>query len=61
MAQFKVDNFDGMNDFGLWHIKMKVLLVQHALEGAIKGEVMLVPTLSDVKKKKQNIEINCIS
>ncbi|PKI58943.1 hypothetical protein CRG98_020689 [Punica granatum] len=50
-AKFKVEKFDGSNDFGLWKIKIKALLVQNDLEGALKGERKLPATLSPEEKK----------
>lgn len=36
VARFKVKKFDSANNFGLWRIKMKTLLLQYDLKGAIK-------------------------
>lgn len=47
---FNVEKFDVMNDFGLWHITIKVLPMQHGLEGPVEGEATLTPTLPDVEK-----------
>lgn len=47
-----MNDFEGMNDSGLRLIKMKVLLVQHALKGAIEGEVSPNP----VGCKKEEVE-----
>ncbi|PKI51885.1 hypothetical protein CRG98_027718 [Punica granatum] len=49
-ARFKVEKFDGTNDFRLWKIKMKTLLFYHYLEGALGEDDKLNPTLTtDVK------------
>ncbi|PKI67860.1 hypothetical protein CRG98_011759 [Punica granatum] len=50
-AKFKVVKFDRSNDFGLWKIKMKVLLVQHGLEEALKAADKLTKTQSSEEKK----------
>ncbi|KAL8533867.1 hypothetical protein ACS0TY_010048 [Phlomoides rotata] len=38
MASLKLDveKFSRKNDFGLWKVKMKALLIQHGLAGALK-------------------------
>ncbi|GJX85757.1 retrovirus-related pol polyprotein from transposon TNT 1-94 [Tanacetum coccineum] len=33
-AKFDIEKFDGTGDFGLWRIKMRVLLIQHGCEAA---------------------------
>ncbi|PKI52456.1 hypothetical protein CRG98_027148 [Punica granatum] len=37
--RFEVEKFDGSNNFGLWRIKMRYLLVQHRLDGALDGKL----------------------
>lgn len=36
VAKFDVEKFDGYNDFGLWRVKMRAVLIQHGWEVAIK-------------------------
>ncbi|PKI75272.1 hypothetical protein CRG98_004312 [Punica granatum] len=50
-AKFELEKFDGSNDFELWKIKMKALLVKHALEGALKGVKKLHVDLSPAERK----------
>ncbi|KAL8506414.1 hypothetical protein ACS0TY_017336 [Phlomoides rotata] len=40
MASMKLDveKFSGKNDFGLWKVKMRALLVHHGLVGALKPD-----------------------
>ncbi|KAL8546821.1 hypothetical protein ACS0TY_006512 [Phlomoides rotata] len=40
MASMKLDveKFSGKNDFGLWKVKMKALLVHHGLVSALKPD-----------------------
>ncbi|KAL8496842.1 hypothetical protein ACS0TY_020502 [Phlomoides rotata] len=33
-----MEKFSGKNDFGLWKVKMRVLLIQHGLAGALKPD-----------------------
>nr|GEV88840.1 zinc finger, CCHC-type [Tanacetum cinerariifolium] len=35
-AKFDIEKFDGTGDFGLWRIKMRVLLIQHGCEAAME-------------------------
>ncbi|GJQ93597.1 retrovirus-related pol polyprotein from transposon TNT 1-94 [Tanacetum coccineum] len=35
IAKFDVEKFDGSNDFGLWRVKMRCLLIQHGWEAAL--------------------------
>ncbi|PKI69021.1 hypothetical protein CRG98_010599 [Punica granatum] len=50
-AKFEVEKFDKSNDFGLWKIKMKALLVQHDLGGALKVKKKLPVDLSQAERK----------
>ncbi|PKI57914.1 hypothetical protein CRG98_021702 [Punica granatum] len=50
-ARFMVEKFEGTNDFGLWQVKMKALLVHHGLEGALRREDKSDPTLTTDQKK----------
>ncbi|GJS09471.1 zinc finger, CCHC-type containing protein [Tanacetum coccineum] len=35
-AKFDIEKFDGTDDFGLWRIKMRALLIQHGCEAALQ-------------------------
>ncbi|GJW44215.1 retrovirus-related pol polyprotein from transposon TNT 1-94 [Tanacetum coccineum] len=35
IAKFDVEKFNGSNDFGLWRVKMRCLLIQHGWEAAL--------------------------
>ncbi|GJZ41047.1 retrovirus-related pol polyprotein from transposon TNT 1-94 [Tanacetum coccineum] len=35
ISKFDVEKFDGSNDFGLWRVKMRCLLIQHGWEAAL--------------------------
>ena len=50
-TKFEVVKFTGENDFSLWRIKVKALLVHQGLDGALGGEASLPTTLSDKEKK----------
>ena len=48
---FEIDKFNGKNDFSLWRVKMRSLLVQQGLWKALKGKNALPTTLSDEEKE----------
>ena len=50
-AKFEVEKFTGSNDFGLWRLKMRALLVHQGLEDALRGIGSLPETMSDQNKK----------
>ncbi|XP_042005761.1 uncharacterized protein LOC121754477 [Salvia splendens] len=51
MARFETEKFNGLNDFGLWQIKMRALLTHQGLDEALEeGE-------KDDKSDAQKIEI----
>lgn len=52
-TKFDIENFTGVNDFSLWQIKMKALLVHQGLEGALEGIAKLPNTLTE--KEKQDL------
>ena len=54
IAKFEVDKFTGDNDFSLWRIKMKALLVHQGLSEAIEPDAF--QDSIDDKKKIQEIE-----
>ena len=51
MGTFEVEQFIGSNDFGLWRLKMRALLIHKGLEDALKGINGLPETMSDQDKK----------
>ena len=46
-TKYDIEKFTGSNDFGLWRIKMRSILVQQSLIKALGGESKLSPTLSE--------------
>ncbi|KAL8463927.1 hypothetical protein ACS0TY_033748 [Phlomoides rotata] len=56
MSSMKLDveKFTGKNDFGLWKVKMKALLVHHGLSGALKTDESEESSAAAAKK----VEIN---
>ena len=50
-AKFDIEKFNGGGNFGLWEIKMKAILIQQMCEEALKGEVKMSPSLTQVEKK----------
>uniref|UniRef100_A0A803Q6S7 CCHC-type domain-containing protein n=1 Tax=Cannabis sativa TaxID=3483 RepID=A0A803Q6S7_CANSA len=49
-AKFDLEKFTGKNDFGLWRVKMRAMLVQQGLQDALLGESKLSATLSEKEK-----------
>ncbi|GKA01987.1 hypothetical protein Tco_0674652 [Tanacetum coccineum] len=47
IAKFDVEKFDGSNDFGLWRVKMRCLLIQHGWEAALDP---FPKTMTDAEK-----------
>lgn len=37
-AKYDIERFSDNNDFGLWRVKMRAMLVQQGLVDALKGE-----------------------
>lgn len=51
-TRFDLEKFDGKNDFGLWRVKMRALLVQQGTVAALGGENNLPATLSEKEKRE---------
>ena len=51
-TRFDIEKFTGLNDFGLWRIRMRSLLVQQGLVKALGGESKLSPNLSEEQKEE---------
>ncbi|RVW26906.1 Glutamate receptor 2.1 [Vitis vinifera] len=49
-VKFDVEKFTGKNDFGLWRLKMRALLVQQGLQDALLGEKNLPNTMQEKHK-----------
>lgn len=50
-ARFDIDKFTGKNDFGIWRLKMRALLVHQGLEDALEGDKKLSESMSGKEKK----------
>ena len=48
--KYEIEKFTGVNDFGLWRLKMKVLLVQQGCLEALKGVAAMDVALKDREK-----------
>ena len=49
--RFELEKFNGSNDFTLWKVKMKALLVQQGCAAALEGEAKLPKDMTDAVKK----------
>ncbi|GJX36313.1 retrovirus-related pol polyprotein from transposon TNT 1-94 [Tanacetum coccineum] len=61
-AKFDIEKFDGTGDFWLWRIKMRVLLIQHGCEAALKVSPtdMEAQTKAKLNKKAHSAVILCL-
>ena len=46
-TKFEIEKFDGKNEFSLWRIKIRALMVQQELSKALKGRKAQPTTMSD--------------
>jgi hypothetical protein len=51
-AKFDIEKFDGRNNFNLWRVRMKALLVQQGLFKALKGKDALPESLTEDEKEE---------
>ena len=51
MSKFEIEKFTGDNDYGLWKMKMRAVLVREGLSATLDGESSLPETLSEKEKK----------
>ncbi|GJX40954.1 retrovirus-related pol polyprotein from transposon TNT 1-94 [Tanacetum coccineum] len=60
--KFDIKKFDGTGDFGLWRIKMRALLIQHACEAALEvlPADMDAQTKAELNKKAHSAMILCL-
>ena len=49
-SKWDIEKFTGLNDFGLWKVKMQAVLIQQKCEKALKGEGGLPDTMSQEEK-----------
>ncbi|KAK2995729.1 hypothetical protein RJ640_016681 [Escallonia rubra] len=50
-TKYDLDKFDGSNDFSLWRMKMRVVMIQQGLLKALKGNQGLSETMSADEKE----------
>ncbi|GJR41256.1 retrovirus-related pol polyprotein from transposon TNT 1-94 [Tanacetum coccineum] len=67
IAKFDVKKFDGSNDFGLWRVKMRCLLIQHGWEDALdpflkimRGAEKTAALKTNVYKKAHSVLLLCL-
>nr|GEV77678.1 retrotransposon protein, putative, Ty1-copia subclass [Tanacetum cinerariifolium] len=61
-AKFDIEKFDETGDFGLWRIKMRVLLIQHGCEAALEPlpADMEAQMKAELNKKDHSAVILCL-
>ncbi|GJV92507.1 retrovirus-related pol polyprotein from transposon TNT 1-94 [Tanacetum coccineum] len=66
IAKFNVEKFDGSNEFGLWRVKMRCLLIQHGWEAVldpfskIMGDAEKTAALKTYVYKKNTVPYFCV-
>ncbi|KAK3038286.1 hypothetical protein RJ639_029874 [Escallonia herrerae] len=50
-TKYDLEKFDGSNDFSLWRMRMRAILIQQGLLKALKGKQGLPDTMSDDEKE----------
>jgi len=50
LYKFDIDKFNGSNDFTLWKLKMKAVLVHQGCAAALEGADQLPATMTDDAK-----------
>ena len=65
MGRWEIKKFSGNNDFGLWKIKMQALFIQEKCIDALKSEVLMNVSLTQVQKtemvdKARSVIILCL-
>ena len=65
-TKFEIEKFNGKNNFELWKLKMRDLLVQHGLQIALDGKRKRPLTMTDdqwedldAKSAKHNLFMSC--
>ena len=51
-TKFEVEKFTGLNDFGLWKMEIKAVLVKEGLATALEGAEKLPETMKEEEKKE---------
>ena len=52
LPKFDIEKFNGENDFNLWRLKMRAILVHQGLEDAFEGEDKMLDTLTESVKRE---------
>lgn len=53
-SKWDIEKFTGSNDFGLWKVKMRAILIQQKCVEALKGEAQMPAHLTPVEKAEMN-------
>lgn len=53
-SKWDIEKFTGSNDFGLWKVKMRAILIQQKCVEALKGEAQMPTHLTPVEKAEMN-------
>jgi hypothetical protein len=53
-SKWDIEKFTGSNDYGLWKVKMRAILIQNKCVEALKGEAQMPASLSAAEKTQMN-------
>jgi hypothetical protein len=53
-SKWDIEKFTGSNDFGLWKVKTRAILIQQKCEQALKGAEHMSADLSDAEKTEMD-------
>ncbi|KAK2414619.1 alpha carbonic anhydrase [Trifolium repens] len=53
-SKWEIEKFTGNNDFGLWKVKMRAILIQQKCVEALKGKTLMPANLSDAEKTEMD-------
>ena len=56
-SKWDIEKFTGSNDFGLWKVKMRAILIQQKCVEALKGETQMPAHLTPAEKTEMNDKV----
>ena len=60
MPKLEVDKFTGLNDFNLWRIKMKALMVHQGMADAISRERLAVMDVNQARTREMLLKAHSL-
>ncbi len=56
-TKFEIEKFDGKNNFGLWQIKVRAVLIQQDLDHMLNGKEAKPAEITDATWKKMELKV----